>query len=207
LKRYIDSLGKPLAAVIVGYHGSGPIPCEGVPVHGSRASVEFAKSGRSAALYGPFAKGAHGFDATVVVPDHIIEGETANIAGIDFALDYRDAPAPGMTIGVPSAKAVYLHMLGGDSHSILGGREHIDVFIGELEKIKSRGYELILTSHHTPEAIGNLDEKIAYLEKTKEILAASKTQGEFLASMKKTFPNHMCEHYLEMSAENLFRRN
>ena len=70
--------------------------------------------------------------------------------------------------------------------------------------MKGEGYELILTSHHTPEKPEALDEKIAYLEKTKEILSASRTKEDFVAAMKKAFPDYQGEGYLEMSAANLY---
>ena len=207
LKRYIDGLGKPLAAVIVSYHGAGLAPYKGIPIYASKAATEFAGDGRGAALFENFAKGFPGFDPTVIVPDHVLEGPNASIGGIDFALEYDDtpAPAPGMIVAVPSAKVVYLHMLGGDTHSILGSAGHIDAFAEQLRKMKGEGYELILTSHHTPEKPEALDAKIAYLEKTKEILSASKTKEDFVAAMKEAFPDYQGEGYLEMSAANLYQ--
>ncbi|RRD63894.1 MBL fold metallo-hydrolase [Fretibacterium sp. OH1220_COT-178] len=207
LKRYINGLGKPLAAVIVSYHGAGLSHYKGIPIYASKAAVEFAKDGRAAALFENFAKGVPGFDSKVVVPDQSLEGPNASIGGIDFSLEYDDvpAPAPGMTIAVPSAKVVYLHMLGGDTHSILGSAGHIEAFAEALRKMKGKGYELILTSHHVPEKPEALDKKIAYLEKTKEILTASGTKEEFVAAMKKAFPDYRGEGYLEMSAANLYK--
>lgn len=207
LKKYIDGLNKPLAAVIVSYHGAGLAPYKGVPIYASEAAVEFSKNGGEAGLFGYFAKSVPGFDPTVVVPDHALSGSSADIGGIGFALEYDNtpAPAPGMTVALPSAKVVYLHMLGGDTHSILGGKEHIDAFIKELQGIKGKGYELILTSHHAPEKTDALDKKIAYLEKTKEILSGSKTKSEFVSAMKKAFPDYQGENYLEMSAGNLYQ--
>ena len=207
LKKYIDGLKKPLAAVIVSYHGAGLALYKGVPVYASKAAVDFAKNGGAAELFGYFAKNVPGFNPTVIVPGHVLDGASAKIGGLDFDLEYDDtpAPAPGMTVALPYAKVVYLHMLGGDTHSILGSKDHIDVFIKELQRIKGKGYELILTSHHAPEKPDALDKKIAYLEKTKEILSGSKTKGDFTAAMKKTFPYYRGEGYLEMSAENLYR--
>lgn len=207
LKRYIEGLNKPLTAIIVSYHGAGLALYEGVPVYASKAAVEFARNGGEAGLFEHFAKTVPGFDPAVIVPGHVLEGATANVGGIDFALDYHDAPAPapGMTVAVPSAKVVYLHMLGGDTHSILGGKEHIDAFIAELRKIKGEGYELILTSHHVPEKSDALDKKIAYLEKTKEILNGAKTKDDFIAAMKQAFPDYQGEAYLNMSADALYK--
>ena len=77
LKRYIDGLGKPLAAVIVSYHGAGLAPYKGIPIYASKAATEFAGDGRGAALFENFAKGFPGFDPTVIVPDHVLEGPNA----------------------------------------------------------------------------------------------------------------------------------
>ena len=207
LKKYAAGLRKPLEAIVVSYHGAGLSSYPGIPIYASRAAVEFAKSGGEAKLFEYFASSVPGFDATVVVPDRVLDEKSADIAGVEFALTYHDAPAPapGMTVAIPSAKVVYLHMLGGDSHSILVGKEQIDAFIEELKNLKAQNYALILTSHHAPEKPEALDKKIAYLEKTKEIVDASKTKDEFVSAMKKTFPDYRGEAYLEMSADSLYK--
>jgi len=207
LNEYIANLKKPLVAVIVSYHGAGLTHYAGIPIYGSKATVEFHQNGGAARLFEAFSKRFPEFDTTVVVPNRTLEGKTANIGGIDFVLDYHNAPAPapGMTISIPSAKVVYLHLLGGNSHSMLGSREHIDAYLGELRSLKARGYELILTSHHAPEKPEAFDKKIAYLEKTKEILNTAKTREDFIAAMKKAFPDYGSVGFLERSAGNLFK--
>lgn len=206
LKRYIDALNKPLAAVIVSYHGAGLKAYENVPIYASAATLDFIKQGGQAGLFGYFADTVPGFDPTTIVPNHTLTEPNARIGGIDFALKYDDAPAPapGMSVSVPSAKIVYLHMLGGDTHSILGSTAHIDAFIADLCRIQSDGCELILTSHHTPERPEALGKKIAYLEATRKIFGESATKEAFLAAMKKTFPHYQGEGYLEMTAGNLY---
>ena len=62
-----------------------------------------------------------------------------------------------------------------------------------------------MTSHHAPERPEALDKKIAYLERTLEILSASKTKEDFVAAMKQAFPDYQGEAYLEMSAANLYK--
>lgn len=204
-KKYVESLNKPVKAVIVSYHGAGLSHYAGIPIYASKATIEFAESGAEKKMLDNFAETNPGFDTTVIVPGQALEAASATIEGIDFALFYDNSPFPGMTVAIPSSKVVYLHMLGADTHSILFSPEHIEAFITQLKGLKDQGYELILSSHHTPETAEALDQKIAYLEKTKEILKEAKTKEEFVTAMNATFPDYYGDHFVTMSAGRIYK--
>ena len=60
-------------------------------------------------------------------------------------------------------------MLGHDCHSIVAGTGHADAMIAELKSYIEKGYDLILTSHYTPEDLKDAETKIAYLENLKRM--------------------------------------
>lgn len=64
---------------------------------------------------------------------------------------------------------------------------------------------MILTSHGGPEGQDAVAEKIAYLNKTKEIMQQSKTADEFKAAMQAAFPAYDGLNYLDMTAGFLYK--
>ena len=74
-----------------------------------------------------------------------------------------------------------------------------------LKEYQAAGYAMILTSHGGPEGQDAVAEKIAYLNKTKEIMQQSKTADEFKANMKAAFPAYNGENYLDMTAGFLYK--
>ena len=100
--------------------------------------------------------------------------------------------------------AVYTHMLGHDCHSIVAGTEHADAMIVQLGEFKAKGYDLILTSHYTPEDLKDVDTKIAYLENLKAIAADCRSAEEFKAAVQKQYPDYSGENYLDMTAGFFF---
>ncbi len=79
--------------------------------------------------------------------------------------------ADAFDVELPEINAVYTHMLGHDCHSIVAGAGHADAMIAELRSYIAKGYDLILTSHYTPEDLKDAQTKIDYLENLKNIAA------------------------------------
>ena len=101
--------------------------------------------------------------------DILPEGKAA-IGGIDF-ISHPSAEA--FDVEIPEINAVYTHMLGHDCHSIVAGAAHADGMTAQLRDYIARGYDLILTSHYTPEDLKDAQTKIDYLENLKAIAAGS----------------------------------
>ena len=80
---------------------------------------------------------------------------------------------------IPEINTVYTHMLGHDCHSIVAGAGHADAMIAQLCTYIERGYDLILTSHYTPEDLKDARIKIDYLENLKKIAAHAQNADEF----------------------------
>ena len=97
--------------------------------------------------------------------------------------------AEAFDVELPALNAVYTHMLGHDCHSIVAGAGHAGAMIAQLEGYIARGYDLILTSHYTPEDWKDARTKIDYLKELKSLAAASGTRDSFLAAMKEKYPS------------------
>ena len=95
-------------------------------------------------------------------------------------------------------------MLGHDCHSIVAGSAHADGIIHTLESYIQNGYDLILTSHYTPENLKDAETKIAYLTDLKTIAAGCNDAEGFKAEVKKKYPDYAGENYLEMTAGYFF---
>lgn len=64
---------------------------------------------------------------------------------------------------------------------------------------------MILSAHMTPEGQDAVTEKIAYVEKVKELAAGCKSRDTSMRAMKEAFPNYTGDNYLEMTAEFLYQ--
>lgn len=95
-------------------------------------------------------------------------------------------------------------MLGHDCHSIIAGAAHADAVIAQLNGYIGKGYDLIITSHYTPEDLKDAQTKIDYLKKLKAIAADSKDANDFKAKVKLEYPNYGGENYLDMTAGFFF---
>ena len=95
-------------------------------------------------------------------------------------------------------------MLGNDCHSIVAGTGHADAMIAELKSYIEKGYDLILTSHYTPEDLKDAETKIAYLENLKSIAAACQDADAFKAEVGRQYPQYSGRNYLDMTAGFFF---
>lgn len=207
LRRYVESLGKPLAGIIVSYHGVGPESYPGVPIYATPAANKVFRSAKIEKVMQNFAKSFPDFDVKVILPNRTLTDNKFSLGGIDFiaAPDDNGYPLPGLDLTLPGHRIHYVHMLGGDTHSIIGSRERLDTFNASLEALKQDGIEYFLSSHHMPEQIADLDAKLVYLRTMKEVLSQARTGPEFVSEMKRLAPGLRGEQYLEMTAKSLFK--
>lgn len=147
--------------MLIAYHGAGASFLPWVPRYATRNAVEYSENGGGKALIDNFT-GAFGeiFDPSVHQITNVIEEGKVTIGGMDFVIKQtQDA----FDVEIPEINAVYTHMLGHDCHSIVAGPAHADGIIAELKGYIARGYDLILTSHYTPEDLKDAQTKIDYL--------------------------------------------
>ena len=95
-------------------------------------------------------------------------------------------------------------MLGHDCHSIVAGAGHADAMIAELRSYIEKGYDLILTSHYTPEDLKDAQTKIDYLENLKKIAAGTQSAEAFKAEVGRQYPQYSGQNYLDMTAGFFF---
>ncbi len=191
-----------VAGMLVAYHGAGASFLTDAAKYATKNAVDYSENGGGKALITNFANTfGEAFDSSVHKVTHIIDEGTVTIGGIDFVIRQT---AEAFDIEIPEIKAVYTHMLGHDCHSIVAGAGHADAMIAELKGMIRKGYDLILTSHYTPEDLKDAQTKIDYLEKLKAIAAVSSDADGFKAEVRKQYPAYGGQNYLEMTAGFFF---
>lgn len=191
-----------VAGILVAYHGAGATFLPDVPKYATRNAADYAKTGGGKALIDNFT-GAFGeiFDSSIHEITHVIPAGPVTIGGIDFIIKQT---ADAFDVEIPEINAIYTHMLGHDCHSIVAGAGHADAMIAELRSYIEKGYDLILTSHYTPEDLKDAQTKIAYLENLKKIAAGAQNADEFKAEVGRQYPQYSGQNYLDMTAGFFF---
>lgn len=95
-------------------------------------------------------------------------------------------------------------MLGHDCHSIVAGSAHADVIISTLESYLKRGFDLVLTSHYTPEDLKDVSAKIAYLNTLKDIAKMCGSAEEMKKKASEKFSDYGELNYLDMTVNMFF---
>ena len=194
--------GTRVEGMFIAYHGAGAAFLPDVPKYATPNAVEYSQSGGGKALIDNFA-GVFGecFDKSVHKITNIIEAGRLTVGGIDFIIT---PTADAFDIAIPEINAVYTHMLGHDCHSIVAGSDHAAAIIEQLNGYIAHGYDLILTSHYTPEDLKDAATKIAYLQELQKIAAVSASAAEFKQAVQRKFPAYSGENYLDMTAGFFF---
>lgn len=191
-----------VAGMLIAYHGAGAAFLPDVPKYATQNAAAYSENGGGKALIDQFT-GAFGeiFDSSVHKITHVIGEGKVTIGGIDFIIKQT---AEAFDIEIPEINAVYTHMLGHDCHSIVAGTGHADAMITELKSYIEKGYDLILTSHYTPEDLKDAETKIAYLENLKRIAATCQDADAFKAEVGRQYPQYSGRNYLDMTAGFFF---
>lgn len=194
--------GTEVAGMLIAYHGAGATFLPDVRKYATQNAADYSAQGGGKALIDNFT-GAFGaiFDPSVHQITNIIGAGKVTIGGIDFVIK---PTAEAFDVEIPEINAVYTHMLGHDCHSIVAGAGHADGMIAELKSYITRGFDLILTSHYTPEDLKDAQTKIDYLENLKKIAAGARNADEFKAEVGKQYPRYSGQNYLDMTAGFFF---
>ncbi len=203
-QNYIAGLDKPMHDLFLCAHAGGASYAEGMTLYGTQGAQESIASGSTYAttqgLYESFGEDFHGGPDMANI-NKVVSG-TVTVAGIDFNLiDHGET----YDLEIPSMNAVYTHMLGKTSHSILTSVDQMDSMLETLKGYQSAGYDMILAAHSGVEGQDAVTEKISYVEKAKELAASNDNTEDFVAAMKAAFPDYTGENYLEMSAGYLYQ--
>ena len=200
LTEYLKNVA--VEGMLVAYHGAGATFLPQVPKYATANAAAYSQTGGGKALIENFT-GAFGevFDPSVHKITHVIEAGKVTIGGIDLVIKQT---GDAFDVEIPEINAVYTHMLGHDCHSIVAGAGHADAMIAELRGYIAKGYDLILTSHYTPEDLKDAQTKIDYLENLKKIAAAAGNADAFKAEVQRQYPAYSGENYLDMTAGFFF---
>lgn len=200
LEQYLG--GVKVEGMLIAYHGAGGAFLPDVPKYATQNAVDYSENGGGKALIDKFT-GAFGesFDNSVHKVTNIIEAGKLTIGGIDLVIKQTE---DAFDVEIPEINAVYTHMLGHDCHSIIAGAAHADAVIAQLKDYIDKGYDLILTSHYTPEDLKDAQTKIEYIEGLKKIAAKCSDAAEFKAAVQNQYPNYSGENYLDMTAGFFF---
>lgn len=203
-KGYVAKLGKPMDNIFIADHATGESYVSGMNVLGSAGAAESITSGATFAttdgLYQTFGDDFHGGDELVRITE-IVQAGVVEISGMKFTLIDR-----GYTydLEIPLFDAIYTHMLGKYTHSIITSAAYIDEYKAVLEEYQRAGYKLILSAHSGVEGQDAVSEKLAYLENIRKLYEENSTAEEFIAAAMALYPDYSGVNYLEMSAGYLY---
>lgn len=202
LDDYFAERGLAVTAMIVAYHMCGGTWLEGAKKYATANAIEYGVRGGGKALGDKFTA-AFGsiFDPTPHGITDVIGEGGIGINGIKYVVTVTP---DAFDVEIPEINAVYTHMLGHDCHSIVAGAGHADAIVAQLESYIAKGYNLILTSHYTPEDLKDAETKIAYIKDLKEIAAGCADGEEFKAEVNSRYPGYSGGNYLDMTAGFFF---
>lgn len=200
LSEYLNDL--EVEGMLISYHGAGATFLPDIPKYATQNAADFSSNGGGKTLIDNFtATFGEIFDRSIHKITNFIEERKITIGDIDFIIKQTN---DAFDIEIPEINTVYTHMLGHDCHSIVAGSEHADTIITQLKDYIAKGYDLILTSHYTPENLKDAETKISYLENLKMIADSCTNAEEFKNEVQKQYPNYNGGNYLDMTAGFFF---
>ena len=187
---YIAALDKPIVTDITDYHlgGSDQLPLtmpEGMP-----AFIE-------GPIYGGMMKGfAEQFGDTMVeLPTQkaaeVPFGQVKNWAGVDFDFQHgaaSDFPGASIIIG---KQVYYTHWTPAQAHISplqVGNAAAVDAELAEAQKSLASGAKYFIGGHGGLAEKAQVEFKVAYLQKVKELLAQNKDAAAFAEALKAAYP-------------------
>ncbi|WP_452218674.1 hypothetical protein [Lacinutrix undariae] len=206
---YIVSLGYKDIDVMVSYHliGKHFFDTDKLKfnhIYSNQESLDYMKNSGNESLSVLKKVSGEDLDETTIIPTDLLKAGAQEISGIPFIITPTGF---GFDVEMSEIKAVHLHMVGHDNHTMIFNSEFIDTVINELSAFQEKGYTTYFSSHSAPETSGDVTLKINYLKEMKAILAASKNSEEFIQKMDEAYPNFGWRNYLLGSAKMLFPEN
>mgnify|MGYP004625086753 FL=1 len=204
-EKYVRGLNKNIVGKVFSDHPNGGTILKDVKGYASEGTIKSMKEGTIHNLVTGFEKSFNGaFAKEYHEITNVLKDEKVNVGGFELKITYHDE---NIEIEFPQIGCVYTHMLGHDCHSIVAGEGHANVIIEQLKRYKANGYDLVLSSHYTPETLRDVDTKITYLEELKELAKESKDATDFENKVKAKYPEYSGLNYLDMTAGFFFPQN
>lgn len=204
LTEFLKNNSIDVVAKFVAYHAAGASFLPEVKTYGTKSSDEYNTAGGGAALVNNF-KGAFGdiFDSVIAKTNEIIADGEIEVADIKFIIKSN---SEAYDIEIPEINCVYTHMLGHDCHSIVAGCPHADGIISVLNYYLRKGFDLVLTSHYTPEDLKDVKAKIDYLYALKDIAETCENGEEMKKKVIEKYPEYSGLNYLDMTVNMFFAK-
>lgn len=205
-EEYVKGIGKNIVGKVFSDHPNGGASIlNDVKNYASQGTINSMTSGTIKHLDEGFIQSfGEDFAEKLPVITDVLKDNNVNIGGFELNITYHDE---NIEIEFPQINCVYTHMLGHDCHSIVVSEEQANAIIKQLEGYKEKGYNLVLSSHHTPEKLSDVDTKIGYLNEIKIIANESKNMNEFKQKVNEKYPEYSGLNYLDMTAGYLFPQN
>lgn len=205
-EEYVRRLNKNIVGKVFSDHPNGGTSIlNDVKNYASQGTINSMTSGTIKHLDEGFVQSfGEDFDEKLPVITDVLKDKNVNIGGFELNITYHEE---NIEIEFPQINCVYTHMLGHDCHSIVAGEEHANMIVKQLERYKEKGYNLVLSSHYTPETLSDVDVKIAYIKDLKVIAKESNDIDDFKDKVKEKYPTYNGLNYLDMTAGYFFPQN
>ncbi len=204
-EKYVKGLKKNIVGKVFSDHPNGGTILKDIKGYASEGTIKSMKEGTIHNLVTGFEKSFNGaFAKEFHEITDVLKDERVDIGGFELKITYHDE---NIEIEFPQIACVYTHMLGHDCHSIVAGEGHANLIIQQLKRYKENGYNLVLSSHYTPETLKDVDTKIAYLEELKILAKESENVTDFENKVKEKYPEYSGLNYLDMTAGCFFPQN
>lgn len=202
LTDFIKEEGIELVAKFVAYHAAGATFMPEVKTYGTKTSNAYNTNGGGFNLVNNF-KNAFGeiFDSIICSTDELLVDGEIELADMKFVITSNPE---AFDIEIPEINSVYTHMMGHDCHSIVAGCPHADGIISQLNYYIRKGFDLVLTSHYTPEDLKDAKIKIDYLYDLKDIAETCENAEEMKQKVMEKYPNYSGLNYLDMTVGMFF---
>lgn len=199
---YIRSLEKPMRDIIIDVHPTGGRYTQDMRVWSTYGAARSIAEGKTMTTINRMRDQFEGLDRSEVAITDFITREQMVIGGIAFRfVDYGD----DFDVFVPRMRAVYTHMFGADTHSLITSVADADILIGRARMYAEESVALILSSHHEPELADAIGRKIGYLENAKEQIEDSVDGDEYRERMRRFYPRHLGGNLLDISSAMIFQ--
>ncbi len=204
-EKYVKGLNKNIVGKVFSDHPNGGTILKEVKGYASEGTIKSMKEGTIYNLITGFEKSFNGtFAKELHKITDVLKDSEVNIGGFELKITYHDE---NIEIEFPQIGCIYTHMLGHDCHSIVAGEGHANIMIEQLKKYKERNYNLVLSSHHTPETLKDVDTKMEYLEELKKFAKESTCAKDFKDKVKSKYSEYGGLNYLDMTAGFFFPEN
>lgn len=202
LTHFLSENNIDVVAKLVAYHAASASFLPDVKSYGTQSSDKYNTVGGGAALVHNFTN-AFGniFDNAIVKTDVLVADGEIELAGIKFVIKSN---SEAYDIEIPEINCMYTHMLGHDCHSIVAGCTHADGIIATLQHYLAKGFDLVLTSHYTPEDLKDVKTKIDYLQSLKTIAETCQNAEEMKQKVMEKYPEYGGLNYLDMTTNMFF---